>query len=614
MSAVSTRNASSAVLQREAARSSRRWQTYASRVAFSAAMMGFVLLGINVATQLAGVADLSKYGLGLYWAYATVQMLLAAVIAPLVGARALTEERDAGTLDLVVLTRLTAGQVLTGKLLSRLLMLVMLVVGSLPILALVVTMGGVSVVEVVGLTVHTVVAIAVLGTLGAFFALFTRSTVLAAFAAAWFAVPAFIVVPIGFALLVFDYNALAQTSPLFAPIATNWWALLPVVAYAPVVWLVVRIGAPLFALTMVRADIRRVYAARQWNTRSWLVALVVLLASGAIVVPVAGPVCWTFRIGALSSSGAALIEPWADTLIVGVAHGAAFAWVTLLLYVLTWGFLRLGIDLLLTLEDLLVAGRVRRTTRSSRNLFVWPNPVAWRECRPRAWGAGLPAAVLWVIALFAMFQTGLWLIPGGLVGIGAICSATGMVLSVWLAVRSVEKERRDGTLELLLASTQTSTRIVLGKLAGVALPTLPMIAVSMPMMLIGYPYLAALMDDLAWGEGALRGLAVCAWLVPAWLVLILGGLVVGLRSANHRAAYGIAIGGAVTLLGIPALGSWLFSELPLLALPFRLLSPIASLDTTWWQALVSVAGAFVLATALFVWLTLRLRTWGSAHA
>lgn len=606
-----------AVLLREARRISRRWQTYATRVGFSAAMISFILLGIEVATSLADVADMGKYGRGIFIAYAYAQLVLAGILAPIMGARAMLDERETGTMDLLVLTHLKAAQILAGKVVSRVLVLFTVVIGALPVLALAVTMGGVSVTEVVAVTVHSFVAVAVLGVLGAFFALFTRSTFLAAFAALWYVLPAFLLVPAGYALATGSFSSLAHVSPLFGPIATDWAAAtLPLLAYAPAVWLVLSIGAPMFGLAMSRADVRRVYAAEVWDTRRWLILLAVLGVGMLTLLPLGGFASWTMNLGTQVGSGGPLISWWVDMAILIMGYGLVFVWFTLLIYVGTWVYLRLGIDLVLTLDELVgPLRRTRRTKRSSKGLRVWRNPVAWREARGRVWLRAMgPAFGLWLLMLFAILQSGLWLAPGGLYGAGLLNALVGVGVSLWVAVRSVEQERADGTLELVLASTLPTHRVVLGKALAAALPGLAPLVVAIPMILIGLPYLGVVLPEHEVLASGARGLATALWLVPVWLAFIFMGLTLAVRVRRPRSAYGLAVALYVVLFLGPGLGALVFKGLPAMQLPLQSLAPGLSYSAAWWQYLLSGAGATATVAALFILLTFRLRSWGSAHA
>ena len=126
---------STAILLREAARTSRRWQTFAARTGFSAALIAVLLLGIHGAVTATGSslvdsANLAWLGRGLFIGFAIAQLGLSTLLAPLMTATAVIEESEQQTLDLLVLTKLDAGQIIAGKVVSRLLVLTTVVLGS----------------------------------------------------------------------------------------------------------------------------------------------------------------------------------------------------------------------------------------------------------------------------------------------------------------------------------------------------------------------------------------------------------------------------------------------------------------------------------------------------
>ncbi|MFT7521514.1 MAG: ABC-type transport system involved in multi-copper enzyme maturation permease subunit, partial [Kiritimatiellia bacterium] len=223
----STWASNSAVLWREIARTSRRWQTYLGRAAFSMALLGAILLGSYLSMEFRSVQDqsqnaqLARY---LFISITVFQMLISLVMAPMVSAKAIIEERLDGTLDLLVLTPITAMRLLTSKVLSRVLVLLLIVLGSLPLLAQVVTLGGVSVIEVVLATLGNLVMIVVLGTLGGWFGLFTKSPIIATLASAGWALLAFLGLPGIYAAMAVRWQATAMVSPFFASLG-DWGGL-----------------------------------------------------------------------------------------------------------------------------------------------------------------------------------------------------------------------------------------------------------------------------------------------------------------------------------------------------------------------------------------------------
>lgn len=606
---------SSAVLWREASRTSRRWQTYAARAGFSGVLFTTLLLGIWVAVgatdaNLIDPANLGWLGRGMFIGFAIVQILLALLLAPLMTATAIVEESDDRTMELLVLTRLAPHQIFAAKVLSRVLLLMTIVAGALPVMAMVVTLGGVSPVEVVSVTVHTLTTVVLVGTLGAFFALFTRSPMLCVLAAASYSVPFFVLMPTAYAMVVLHPQHAVHFSPFMGPLAEDWTSLLPVLSYLPAMVVVFRLGSPLFALKVSNADIRHAFSGELWNLKRWAQHVAGLLVTAIVVLPAAGLVCWTMEINQQP-----LINAAVDGVLYVIAIGCVWVWFTWATAVGTWAFLRVGMDVVDGLDGVF-GGRTPADARRRKAVAVWSNPVSWREARPRAWGAtALPVLGTWLLVLLGIAQTGWWIFPGGVLAIGVLNTAAALLLTVWLATRSIEDERRTGTLEVLLTTTLPSSRILWGKVLGIALPTLPLVLLSAPLLVLGLPHLHMIewLDDkqtdmLGWAG---HGLLAWVWVVPIWIAALLGSMLVAMRVKRSRSAFAVSVGGLLAVLGLPTLVGRLFPDFWPLAVPARLLAPALAGSAAWWLHVASIASLTVVATALALSLAARLRPWAS---
>ncbi|MBN2801184.1 MAG: ABC transporter permease subunit [Deltaproteobacteria bacterium] len=580
------------VLLREAHRTSRRWQTWGLRVGFTAAMFGMVLGGIQIATALSSASHLSTVGRALYWVFGWALLAFLGLMASLFGARAVQDEREEGTQELLLLTRLSPGEVLSGKLLSRLLLLLTVAAGGMPVLSLVTSMGGVSVVEVVAITSHTAVVVSVIGVVAGFFALFTRSVLLAAGMALLYGVMGFMLSAAGYALLTLDYHGFAHVSPAFGPLAADWGALLTGLAWLPAVVMTLRLGGGLFNLTASGADVRRLYTTELWAVRRLLRWGGVLLLSGLPLVGLGAPVCWYLRI---TNSFAAI--PGAGGWVLLVAQGGIFLWITLAITLSTWVFLHLGVDLVLTFDGLF-ASMGARTRRSSRGLRVWTNPVAWRENRAQSLGGAFFLTLgLWGAGVFASLQSGLWIVPGGLAALGLLNGVFALGLAVWLVVRSFERERTEGTLELLLGSPLRPGQILTGKVVGASAKALALYLLTWPLLILGMPWLGTVTGTGSLSSNVLRGIASAAWFLPAFAAITLGSALLALRMRNPRSAYGAAYA-LLAALVLPGLGAALLRGTPALGLPLQTLVPVFTWDASWWQYLVSTGGLCLTAALL----------------
>lgn len=597
-----------AVLLRDAVRTARRWQTYAVRAGFTGLLVGGVLMALHAAVSATAsgfwdVADLGWLGRGLFVAFTVSQLLLAILLAPLMTASAVIDETDERTLELLVLTRLAPHRVLGGLIAARILVLVSIVAGGLPVLTLVVTLGGIAPLEVVGVTVHTLTTIVVMGILGAIFGLFTRSPMLAAMASATYAIPAFFLLPTAHGIATGSTSAPAQFSTFMGPFAEDWSVLLAPISYAPAMAMAFGLATRLFELRIAHASIQRAFTPATWQTRTWALQLGAVTASSVLLVVLA-PLSWVEAVG----PGLPFPVDW-------LVRGAIWAWFVGLLHVGTWVFLRVSVDLVDAMDRLV--GR-RRTTERRKAARIWSNPVAWREARPRAWGAtALPILATWGILSVTILQTLWWLIPGGILLLGILDGATALGLGVWVATHSIAAERSAGTLSILLTSRMSAGAILRGKLLGVGMASAPMLTLAFPLLLLGFPHAA--MWTLGSGDFdpvtlLARGAASWAWLCAVWLAAVTGGMVVAMRVNAPRTAFGITLGGLMTVLLVPFLAGRLAPEVLLVALPARVLAPPLAGGAGPVPFALGIAMPLLLAVGLLGLLTARLRTWGSAMA
>jgi hypothetical protein len=575
-----------ALLFREATRTARQWRTYAGRAAFSGLLIGALLLVMSLGTLGAtwfGDANdpsgLATVGRVLFTGFAVVEVGIATVMAPVVVARSVIEEQEDGTLDLVVLSRIPVRSILVGKVASRLLTLMTIVLGATPILSLLTTMGGVSVFEVVAVTLDALAAMVVLGALGGFFALFTRSQVIATASALAWAVPVFLFMPIAYATATFQLAAISHISPFYGTWATDGWALLSGVAFVPTVIRVARLSGRVFELKVASARYGRVFGGDTWRLRPWLYEGVALLVVSMTALPVAVALVWGSGMTLLASSslaGMSLVQAFGT-----LAVWAWFVWATSWC---TWLVLRLGAEWVSALDTIVrPTGGVSLRRRAEPQ--VGDNPVIWREVSWRAlsvWGLGL---LLWLLFLWLVFQSMVWLIPGGLFSIGVLNLGLAWFGTSWLATTTVETERREGTMDLLLTSTLPPWKIAVGKTLAVLLPTAPLMAIAAPLIALGLPYwsVVGLWDSLdgdvmAWE--IVRGLAIAGWALVMWVFVAVISQIVALRSARPQTTYAVNAAWLGTVLLVP----WMIN------VAFGFIAPVRWV-TRWVMPLTAASGS-----------------------
>jgi ABC-type transport system involved in multi-copper enzyme maturation permease subunit len=131
----------------ECVTAARRWQTYAGRAAYLAVLL--VSLTVVWGSKLAGdpsalnLSKLAQVGESFFYAIAGTQLVLVLLAAPAYTAGAVCLDRARGTLAHVLVTDLSAAEIILGKLGSRLLPVLGLVVAGLPVLALATLLGGI---------------------------------------------------------------------------------------------------------------------------------------------------------------------------------------------------------------------------------------------------------------------------------------------------------------------------------------------------------------------------------------------------------------------------------------------------------------------------------------
>lgn len=600
------RSVSSAVLLREAARTSRRWQTYAARAGFSGVLLTVLLLGIWGAVSatreaVVDVANLANLGRGLFIAFSVVQTLLALVLAPLFTASAITEETDERTLEMLVLTRLVPEQILTAKILSRILVLVTVVCGALPVMGLVVNLGGVSSVEVVSVTVHTLTTVVMMSVFGAFFALFTRSPTLATAAAASYAVPFFALYPGMYVVATGNPVSAAHFSTFAAPAATDWSALLPPLSFLPSILLTLRLSAPLFQQKVSSASIQKAFSEDIWRSRLWGTTLAGWFVLGVLTLPWMTPMSYVLRG-----------QPGTQHVVWLLIGAYLWAYFSAGAGLGTWAFLRVAMDVVDGIDAVFSGSAPLSGDRSRVSQPVSDNPILWREARFRAWSStAVPMLMVWAFLLLGVFQTGWWIIPGGLLAVGVLNTAFAIGFASWLATRSIAEERRRGTFELLLCTTLPSRSILFGKLLGAVLPTAPMMALSGLLLVLGVPHLQMFSDGGMNTRGLGVGLVAFAWTVPLWLFAVVASMVLALRSPRPASAFGVVMVGLLLLLGLPAVLARIFPDSWVSVLAGVLAPPLSG-NTSPLVTLLSGTAIALVAAALAAWAVDRLRPWAGA--
>lgn len=167
------------ILAREAYTVPRRPRHYVQRSIYAG---GIFLLVCTAWLVLAGtqhistVGDMARFGSTLFQILAPLQLALMAFLAALKAASSVAQEKDRGTLILLLMTRMTNRELVVGKLLASLLDVAFMLWAALPVFALLVLLGGISFEQVGRVFAVTAITVFAAGSWGSTIALRNEKT------------------------------------------------------------------------------------------------------------------------------------------------------------------------------------------------------------------------------------------------------------------------------------------------------------------------------------------------------------------------------------------------------------------------------------------------------
>ncbi|MDO4558892.1 MAG: ABC transporter permease subunit [Planctomycetia bacterium] len=167
------------VFHRELRLAPRRPRVYWARATYGIALL---VLACTMWQLLSGTqrvrdpGDFARLGSMLFGLLAPLQVIVATFFAGILAAAAVAQEKDRHTLDLLLMTRMNASELVVGKMMSSLLTLLMLMMTALPIFLFVTLFGGVSTAQVGVAMGATLAGILVSGSLGSTLALWREKT------------------------------------------------------------------------------------------------------------------------------------------------------------------------------------------------------------------------------------------------------------------------------------------------------------------------------------------------------------------------------------------------------------------------------------------------------
>lgn len=149
-----------------------------------------ILLSFNTVLALIGLVSFYltfNYGyfnrvqyigiLQIYLYLVIIEFGLVLFVVPAFTSSAISGEREKQTLEILLTTKLTPGQIVWGKLMSSISLILLLIVSSLPILALVFTIGGIHLIDLIQFMFFCLTTAIFVGSIGIFYSTMFKKTV-----------------------------------------------------------------------------------------------------------------------------------------------------------------------------------------------------------------------------------------------------------------------------------------------------------------------------------------------------------------------------------------------------------------------------------------------------
>jgi len=426
------------VFAREVAIAPRRVKLYVARTTYALALLVLMCTAwlVLTGTQLVrDLGDLARFATSLFQILTPLQLALAAFFSALLAASEVAHEKDRKTLILLLLTNLSNCELVLGKLLASLLMVLVLLAAALPVFMLTALLGGVSYGQITRAFAVTLATALVCGSLGSTLALWREKT---------FQALAMTVLVVVLWLAVGEIIAAGVLGESFAGLPCRtlaaglspWQAILeaarPYVHGQPALgWL----GTPVYMFLATA------------------VAIALLLNGVAVaMVRVWNP--------SRNDEGGMVNDECPTPVKEGGAKPSLHHSSSIIHH---------------------SSSIIHHSSLPTRR--VWDNPVIWREIRTWAYGRKILVVRLAYLVLFALAAAGLYVRAGG--GQSDLILVSLALLSLVLvnaqAVTSLTSERDVRALDLLLVTDLTPKEIVFGKLGGVFYNTKEM--VLLPMLL-----------------------------------------------------------------------------------------------------------------------------------
>lgn len=196
-----------------------------------------------------GILSSVRYGgnlsglVGLYFTVTLIEFILIGMISPTLTASAICGERERGTLDILLSTKMSPLSIILGKLLASLSKVVLLIVASTPVFAITLSLGGVSIVNIIQMILLYIMTAIFCGSVGLFFSSVLKSTKSSTAASygllIFLAIGTLIITVLYYSIKARAYSMAGQS---FEPNIPFWLYLNPGLGYGSIVYNQLGIG------------------------------------------------------------------------------------------------------------------------------------------------------------------------------------------------------------------------------------------------------------------------------------------------------------------------------------------------------------------------------------
>jgi ABC-type transport system involved in multi-copper enzyme maturation permease subunit len=515
------------VFYREAETTPRRPRHYVFRTIYVLALLvlictaWFVLAGVQI---ISTVGDMARFGALLFQILAPVQLALITFLAAFGTASAVSQEKDRRTLILLLMTRLSNGELVVGKLLASLLDIFVMILAALPVFLLVTLLGGVSYGQVARVFLITLTTGFAAGSLGSMLGLWREKT----------------------------FQTLALTALTIVLWSAIWEVVYAGLLFDSAAGLSCETLATGFSpFRAIEAGAQPRLAQTNWISFAVDGVNLYLIVSLGIAAALNGWAILRVRIWNPSrESRPGQADENEQASIWGVEHDIDQP--------------SMAPTDKQQRAEAARSGHVdaRGTAAAMKSREVWDNPILWREVCTWAYGrrvliirlSYLVSFVIAAGALYAAIDSGAATARSSTGNIPAVAMflAPFFLLSLKiinaLAVTSVTNERDGQALDILLATDISPKEFVFGKLWGVLWVTKEMVLLPMALCAVLWWQRGITTENLIFLIG---GLAV----MDIFVTML--GLHCGMTYSNSRTAIGVSLGsvfflfvGVVTCLAI----------------------------------------------------------------